>query len=177
MFNSLNIALLGVFAWTGGAGLPQGTQVPVPVPVEYSVRLTAYNAVPEQTDADPEITASGLRSNPEVIAARSRDLSGTMPFGTVISLESPGGVTCGYGTVERLVGYRVIADAMHERKKKQVDVLFDMKERVLVGGKPTNPAVAMGVCDAIVRVIGKLPLSEVPETQAELASLVRRAKI
>src|SRR5262245_5115403 len=41
----------------------------------HTVLMTGYNAVPGQTDGDPHTTASGARSNPEIIAARSRDLA------------------------------------------------------------------------------------------------------
>lgn len=137
------------------------------------VRVTAYNAVPEQTNENPEVTASGLRSNPEVVAARSRDLDETLPFGTIIRLSGAHTEeSCGFTVVEEQVGYRVIADVMHPRKRNQIDVMFDMANTVPVGDKHINPAVAMGICHADAEVIGHIPLAEVPATQAALVDIV-----
>lgn len=197
----LAIALTGFFVWSG-AGLMAPTSTPpttpqvrevavqkiaVPKPVitlkkgdARVVKLTAYNAVPEQTDSTPFITASGLPTNPETIAARSVDLIADLPFGTVIALESPEkSHACGFSVVEHLIGYRVIADSMHERKRNQIDVLLDEHDVVEIGvsgeaKKAMNPARAMGLCTVEMRVIGRIPLSEVPETQAELAILVNK---
>ena len=145
-----------------------------------SVKLTAYNAVPEQTDDTPFITASGLRTNPETIAARSRDLAEELPFGTIIALDAPEkSNSCGFTVVEHLIGYRVIADTMHERKRDQIDVLLNENDTVMIGvsGKPkkeTNPARAMGICNVTYHVVGKITLKEVPDTQAELATMVKK---
>lgn len=179
-----SIALAGFFLWTGTAGASEWTaQAPSPVvkaPETISVRLTGYNAVPEQTDGNPDITASGAFSNPDVIAARSRDLADSLPFGTVIVLESPKkSNSCGFNAVDHLIGYRVIADTMHESKRKQVDIMFDMADTVQMGvsGNPqkaTNPAVALGVCRVSIRVVGKIALKDIPATQAGLARLMNR---
>lgn len=172
MFNILPIALTGLFIWSGGASIEQ---YPAPAPIEYAVRLTGYNAVPEQTDADPYVTAAGIRSNPELIAARSRDLAEHLPFGTIIELSAPKDArSCGFKQVEHLVGYRVIADTMHARKRGQVDLLFGVNEAVKVGKRAVNPAVAVGVCEVTARVVGKVSMKEMPATQAELAMLVKR---
>lgn len=151
--------------------------VSVPAVIEVlSVKLTGYNAVPEQTDSNPDVTASGARSNSAVIAARSRDLAQSMPYGTIISLETPeNDLSCGFKTVKHLIGYRVIADSMHERKKRQVDVMFDMADAVNVGGKATNPAVAAGVCEVTVNVVGKILVKDIPATQKELALMVNKS--
>src|SRR3989344_8692325 len=101
----------------------------------HSVALTGYNAVPEQTDSDPTITASGAYSNPEVVAARSVDLKDELPFGTVIEFVIPEGNSappCGLSSVSHLVGYRVIADSMHPRKRNQVYILFDAGDAVRI---------------------------------------------
>lgn len=140
-----------------------------------SVLLTSYNAVPEQTDGNPSITASGARSNPEVIAARSVDLAGILPFGTVVTIERTGKDTerCHFNAVSPQIGYRVIADSMHSRKREQVDVLLDPEHTVLVHGKETNPSVALGMCsDVTVRVVGRIKLSDIPETQEELRKMI-----
>lgn len=191
MTSITSIALTGLFVWSG-AGSVVGTstwtsQTPTLAATStpqtiISVRLTGYNAVPEQTDSDPTVTASGARSNSDVIAARSRDLADTLPFGTVIVLEtSEKNNSCGYQAVDHLIGYRVIADSMHQRKQNQVDVMFDMRDTVKVGvngqaRKATNPAVALGVCsDVSIRVVGKLALKEIPATQKELALLMEHS--
>lgn len=140
----------------------------------YSVKVTAYNAVPEQTDGTPHITASGAYSNPEVIAARSQDLKGALPFGTVIVLKrSSVSKNCGFAAVEELIGYRVIADSMHSRKRNQIDILLDARDTVSLNGKATNPSIALGVCDTvIIRVVGKVDISHIPKTQKELARFI-----
>lgn len=141
----------------------------------FTAKLTAYNAVPAQTDANPFVTASGAFSNPEVVAARSRDLSATLPFGTVIKIERTVADTpaCNFSKVESQIGYRVVADAMNPRIVNTVDVLLDQNRKVEVHGRTVNPALAVGRCDqVIVSVVGKLPISAIPDTQAELAAMV-----
>lgn len=144
-----------------------------------TVRLTSYNAVPEQTDEDPTVTASGVSSNFEVIAARSHDLASTLPFGTVIAIyrnadDTPG---CNYNLVKHLIGYRVIADTMNARFTKRVDVEFANDARVVVEGKRMNPARAMGVCSGVsIEVLGRLKLQDIPDTQEELAQVVSTTK-
>ncbi len=143
-------------------------------PATYQVDLTGYNALPEQTDGDPSTTASGAKSNYEVIAARSQDLAQELPFGTVIKLSRVGKDTpgCKFHTVESQMGYRVIADSMNARWEKRIDVELDPTDTVIVDGKAHNPGIALGVCSAVtVEVVGYIPLSRIPATQAELAKL------
>ncbi len=189
------IALTGFFVWSG-IGISAATTSPeavLPPVIEKvsitrelnksdarTVKLTAYNALPEQTDDTPFLTGSGIPTNPEVIAARSQDMAAELPFGTVIALEAPHkSHSCGFSTVEHLIGYRVIADSMHERKRNQIDILLDENDVVDIGvsGKPkkaTNPAIALGLCNVKMRIVGKIPLSAVPSTQSELAMIVER---
>jgi 3D (Asp-Asp-Asp) domain-containing protein len=139
------------------------------------VKLTSYNAVPEQTDHNPSVTASGAFSNPEVVAARSVDLKGTLPFGTVVALTRKGGDTenCRFGAVEHLIGYRVIADSMNSRMRNKIDVLLNASDTVLVHGVATNPSLALGLCNEVeVRVVGKIDIKDMPQTQEELRKLV-----
>jgi len=141
----------------------------------YSVRMTGYNAVPEQTDTDPLTTASGAYSNPEVVVARSRDLAEELPYGTIIEIIAREGnkVSCGLSTVEHLIGYRVVADTMHPRKTNQIDVMFEANDTVRVGKKLVNPAVALGVCtDIEVRVVGYVDIKEIPRSQLELVARI-----
>ena len=140
----------------------------------YTVHATAYNAVPAQTDGNPYVTASGAYSNPEVVAARSRDLAEELPFGTVIAVERAGGDTssCGFSKVEHLIGYRVIADTMHARMTNKVDILLDQNDTVVHNGREYNPGIVFGVCDEItVRVVGKIDVKDIPATQAELQQM------
>lgn len=144
-------------------------------PDTFFVLLTSYNAVPEQTDGNPHITASGAFANPEVIAARSVDLAGILPFGTVVVIERASKDTerCHFNAVSSQIGYRVIADSMHSRKRKQVDVLLNPEHTVLVHSKETNPSVALGMCsDVTVRVVGRIKLSDIPSTQEELRKMI-----
>jgi 3D (Asp-Asp-Asp) domain-containing protein len=184
----LAIALTGFFVWSGMVATSTTPTMPVQltIPAEArgasrTVKLTAYNAVPEQTDGDPFTTASGAYSNPEVVAARSRDLGAELPFGTIIALENPTkSNSCGFGTVQHLIGYRVVADTMHERMQNKIDVLFNADDKVMIGvnGQPkkaTNPARALGICNVEMRVVGKINIKDIPETQAELAMIVDSA--
>lgn len=145
------------------------------IPDTYTVKLTGYNAVPEQTNEDPFTTASGLYSNTEIIVAKSRDLD--LPFGTVIQIHTEnrkltGG--CGVEVVSDLIGYRVIGDVTHARKSMQIDVLLDHTKPVPLNGKLLNPSIILGVCDGVeIEVVGKIhDLKNVPKTQKELAKLI-----
>jgi 3D (Asp-Asp-Asp) domain-containing protein len=140
----------------------------------YEVKLTGYNAVVGQTDSDPNTTASGIASNHEVIAARSQDLAKELPFGTVVLFSRVGQDTpgCNFHKVEDQIGYRVVADTMNARWENRMDVQLDTSDKVVVDGRSVNPAAALGVCGAVkVKVVGYIPLSRVPATQAELAQI------
>ena len=141
-----------------------------------SVLLTGYDAVPEQTDENPHITASGVPSYPGVVAARSRDLADTLPFGTVIKVirpEAQDPKACGFDAVGGLIGYRVITDLTHARKVNQIDLLFDHEMRVPVGTRDVKPSTALGRCDdVVIETVGRIPLDAVPATQAELIGML-----
>ena len=142
----------------------------------YAVTLTAYNAVPEQTDDDPLVTASGAYSNPEIIAARSRDLADKLPFGTIIEIVGPSSLnnSCGYDIVAPIIGYRVIADSMNARYTSRIDILFHTESNYkMADGKIKNAGNVLGICSgASVRVVGYIGINRIPKTQAELARLV-----
>lgn len=147
----------------------------------HAVTLTAYNAVPEQTDSTPFETSSGAYSNPEVVAARSRDLAGDLPFGTIIEIIGPSSDiknTCGYNIVAPIIGYRVIADTMNARYTSRIDILFDIESNYLVAnGKVKNAGVILGICNgASIRVVGHVDIKRIPKTQAELAFIVNGKK-
>lgn len=168
----------GFFILSGAqaASAPDATAA-VALP-SYTVSLTSYNAVPGQTDGDPMTTASGLRSNPEIIAARSQDLKAELPFGTIIAIEAPetDSPKCRINAVDHLIGYRVIGDTMNARMHDRVDVLLDQHDTVKVNGKAMNPSKVLGVCSGVtVHVVGYMDLKDVPKTQEELAALVEDA--
>ena len=169
---------MGFFVWSGMGGSASGMSLPASTTPDtiaktLSVRLTGYNAVPEQTDSTPDTTATGAYSNPAVIAARSPDLGDALPYGTIIEIiESNKDTNCGFSLVDNLIGYRVIADSTNEHRHSQIDLLFNEADTVLVGGKPTNPALVLGVCEATIRAVGKIAIKDIPETQSALALLV-----
>ena len=178
MTSLLTGALTGLFVLSSASGLNSDGWTKTqsreePTYQAFSVAMTAYNAVPEQTDGDPMTTASGAYSNPEIIAARSVDLADELPFGTVIAISSASSTpTCGLHVVSDLIGLRVIADSMHPRKRNQIDILFEVKP---IGWK-TNPAVTLGVCKNIrVDVVGRIDISRMPRTQAELKIALGKA--
>jgi 3D (Asp-Asp-Asp) domain-containing protein len=142
----------------------------------FTVKLTSYNAVPEQTDGDPMTTASGAYSNPELIAARSVDLKTSLPWGTVIKVTRAGedSPNCRFGQVEHLIGYRIVGDSMHSRKREQIDILLNPNDTVEVYGKEINPALALGLCsDVTIEVVGHLKsVKDFPKTQDELVAMV-----
>jgi len=165
---------MGLFLLSGAAlAGPKSVSAPAAPAVvpTYQVTLTGYNAVPEQTDDTPFETASGAYTNPEIIAARSRDLAAELPFGTIIAIEAAGadGKNCGYSKVAPLIGYRVIEDTMNARYEKYIDVLFDYE-------RGRNPARLLGVCEGItIRVVGHvkaLNAGKLPKSQKELAALI-----
>jgi 3D (Asp-Asp-Asp) domain-containing protein len=164
--------LLAFFVLTGSAG-----QASAPAYPTLDVAMTAYNAVPWQTDGDPSITASGAFSNPNVVAARSRDLAEELPFGTVIAIESAREENgCGISVVSETIGYRVIADTMNARIVNTVDILFDTDDTIYHGGKSVNAARVLGYCDDVtIRVVGTIDISNpatMPKTQVALAAAV-----
>ena len=166
---------MGFLLLSGGLALPAHAQTPASP--SYTVTLTAYNAVPAQTDGNPLETASGAYSNPEVIAARSQDFADELPFGTVIELDgssiSSDG-TCGYGVVASRIGYRIIEDTMNAKFTKRVDVLLDTKADYRTTDKGMkNAAQVLGICDGVtIRVVGHVDINHIPKTQAELAKLI-----
>lgn len=171
---------MGFFVLSGGPlALPAQASVPTTLQPAYTVTLTGYNAVPGQTDDNPFETASGAYSNPEIIAARSRDLASELPFGTIIAIEGSSATqdNCGYSIVSPVIGYRIIEDTMNARYEKYVDVLFATDEKyVRPNGRQENVASVLGVCKGVtIRVVGHLDPTHtdlLPKTQKELAAIV-----
>jgi 3D (Asp-Asp-Asp) domain-containing protein len=170
-------ALMGFLLLSGGTPSAEAKEEPV-IP-SYTVALTGYNAVPEQTDDSPFETASGAYSNPEIIAARTVDLAEELPFGTIIEIDgstSSSGDDCGYQMVKSHIGYRVIGDSMNRRLTNRVDVLFstDANYTGKTTGVVRNAADVIGICrGTTVRVVGYVDVNRIPKTQAELVQLVK----
>lgn len=109
-------------------------EVSLHVRESFQLKATAYNAVAEQTDATPDVTAIGTPAEPGVAAA-SRDVLDKLPFGTRVQvvevLPSEGNPNgCG-GSVEQLQGISPhegaefrIEDTTHFRKRGQIDFLM-----------------------------------------------------
>lgn len=135
-----------------------------------SVAMTAYNAVPDQTDGNPLITSIGVYSDPNVVAARSADLASKLPYGTVIEIDSTtSSPSCGYGSVGKEIGLRVIADAMNAKMRNKIDILLPQKA-TMPSGKKANPALVLGICkDVTIKVVGHIDVSNMPRSQAEIA--------
>lgn len=166
---------MGFFLLSGVANATP--TAPKAVESGYTVTLTAYNAVPEQTDGNPFETASGAYSNPEVVAARSRNLAEKLPFGTIIELDgsnvSPDN-SCGYSVVAPRIGYRVIADTMNARYTDRLDILLDNDASYTTADKGMkNAAQILGICRGVTfRVVGHIDINKIPKTQVALAALV-----
>lgn len=84
------------------------------------VMVTAYNAVPEQTDSSPEICAWGDKIRPGIIAI-SRDLERR-------------GLTRGKEVHIEGIGRVVVMDRMHHRKRNQIDLYMVNHEDALAFG-------------------------------------------
>lgn len=173
-------ALMGFLLFSGATfALPTLATAPAKVYPTYSVQITGYNAVADQTDESPFETASGAYSNPEIIAARSRDLAGELPFGTIIAIEGPSTSqkSCGYSVVKPVIGYRIIEDTMNARYTNRIDILFSINDNfTLSDGRTMNAGNVLGICNgATIRVVGYLDSIHtdlLPRTQAELSAIV-----
>ena len=163
----------------GSFSAPKSVAPVASVAPSYTVALTAYNAVPEQTDSNPLETASGAYSNPEIIMARSVDLADALPFGTIVELDGShitSGDACGYDLVAPHLGYRVIEDSMNAKFMKRVDVLLDTNlTYTSPNGRVRGAADVLGICQGVtIRVVGFVDINHLPKTQAELAQLVAK---
>ena len=78
-------------------------------------RATAYSSHAAQTDSTPNITATGTRTRPGVIAL-SRDLLRVFPYGTRVTLQDVSGR---YNFGNRVF---IVEDTMAARKVGSVDV-------------------------------------------------------
>lgn len=93
------------------------------------VRATAYNSLPNQTDATPFITATGTRTRFGVIAL-SRDLLRVFPYGTRVRIEDLSGQ---YNNLLRNQIF-VVEDTMHPRKANTIDIWMSSRSQALQWG-------------------------------------------
>lgn len=168
----LVVALLGLLFMplVTSAGATHASSAAAEPPDTMAVSMTAYNAVPGQTDGTPYLTASGAYSDPNVVAARSQDLASELPFGTVIEITAASSSpSCGYGAVSQDVGLRVIADAMNIKMKNKIDILLPEQQKI--GKRTEDPAVVLGICKNVaIKIVGHINVNDMPQTQGELAA-------
>ncbi|HEX2862935.1 MAG TPA: hypothetical protein VHN99_00075, partial [Deinococcales bacterium] len=96
---------------------------PAPVPMHryptYTLMATAYNSLPNQTDGNPFITATGARTRFGIVAL-SRDMLRRIPYGSLLRLDDLSGRYS--GTFANMTF--VVEDTMHPSKYQQIDVWF-----------------------------------------------------
>lgn len=154
----------------------------------YTVSMTGYNAVPGQTDSTPTQTSIGAYTNPDIIVALSSDLRKEIPYGSVIEVvpvdSTASDPNCDREYIQEMIGLRVVADAMHHRWKKKIDILFDHKEVVKfidhngVERTRKNPAKVLGFCKNVeIRVVGKIDTKNMPKSQDEIKLALEQNEI
>ncbi len=104
----------------------------------YFLKSTGYNSSVSQTDSTPRVTATGARTRFGVIAL-SRDMLGSIPYGSQVSLEDMGALGSGAGrgrfnSMLRGVVF-IVEDTMNKRITRTVDVWFHSRSTALRWGK------------------------------------------
>jgi 3D (Asp-Asp-Asp) domain-containing protein len=102
-----------------------------------TVRSTAYNSIPNQTDSSPFHTSTGVRTRYGIIAL-SRDLLKRIPYGSRVRLQDNGSWKSGrgYGKYNAMLKNMVfvVEDTMHPRKSGTVDVWLPARDRAMQWG-------------------------------------------
>jgi 3D (Asp-Asp-Asp) domain-containing protein len=102
-----------------------------------TVRSTAYNSIPNQTDSSPFHTSTGVRTRYGIIAL-SRDLLKRIPYGSRVRLQDNGSWKSGrgYGKYNQMLKDTVfvVEDTMHPRKSGTVDVWLPARDRAMQWG-------------------------------------------
>jgi 3D (Asp-Asp-Asp) domain-containing protein len=102
-----------------------------------TVRSTAYNSIPNQTDSSPFHTSTGARTRYGIIAL-SRDLLKRIPYGSRVRLQDNGTWKNGrgYGKYNAMLKDTVfvVEDTMHPRKSGTVDVWLPARARAMQWG-------------------------------------------
>lgn len=88
-------------------------------------RATAYSSHAAQTDSTPNITATGTRTRPGVVAL-SPDLRRIFPYGTRVWLTDP--------ATGRRMGPYVVEDSTSARKTRTVDIWMYSRSEALRWG-------------------------------------------
>ena len=116
-----------VLAEARDRGIKDSSVGPVATPV-YTLKATAYNSHESQTDATPNITATGATTRFGIIAVSRDLLAADVPYGSLVRIEDLGGYYNGRGAgrFQDLLDAQlfVVEDTMHERKRGQIDVWF-----------------------------------------------------
>lgn len=143
----VGLLILGLgYGWAPAAHvkLQKPVQVAKPAPVPHKpkkttaqnnrafslkVDVTYYQALPGQTDADPDTAACGPNLRPWLQVALSRDLfihpNGSRRCGQRVRLRFSDG--------QELVG--IVNDTMHQRFRKRVDVLVPSGDNAMAYGR------------------------------------------
>ena len=95
------------------------------------VEMTAYTSAASQTDATPNLTASGAVAGPGTAAA-SRDLLERMPYGSQVEVVSVSGEGCGGWVPDTPL---TVADTMNARIENHLDVWLETSEQALNWGR------------------------------------------
>jgi 3D (Asp-Asp-Asp) domain-containing protein len=102
-----------------------------------TVRSTAYNSIPNQTDSSPFQTSTGVRTRYGIIAL-SRDLLKRIPYGSRVRLQDNGTWKSGrgYGKYNAMLKDTVfvVEDTMHPRKSGTVDLWLPARDRAMQWG-------------------------------------------
>jgi 3D (Asp-Asp-Asp) domain-containing protein len=120
------------------AVVPEVTEALVAETPRYTLKSTAYNSHESQTDATPNVTATGATTAFGVIAM-SRDMLGNIPYGSLVRLKDLGSYRSGRGEgkfqdVLDTQGLFIVEDTMHPRKVEQIDVWFADESEALSWG-------------------------------------------
>jgi 3D (Asp-Asp-Asp) domain-containing protein len=104
----------------------------------FFLKSTGYNSSVSQTDSSPRVTATGARTRFGVIAL-SRDMLGSIPYGSQVRLEDMGALGSGAGrgrfnSMLRGVVF-IVEDTMNKRISRTVDVWFHSRSTALRWGK------------------------------------------
>jgi 3D (Asp-Asp-Asp) domain-containing protein len=113
---------------------PQGAAITP----SYILKATGYNSHESQTDATPNITATGATTSFGIIAA-SRDLLGDrLPYGSLVRIRDLGHYQSGRGAgkYQDLLNETlfIVEDTMHPRKVNQIDIWFPQLSQALNWG-------------------------------------------
>ena len=102
-----------------------------------TVRSTAYNSIPNQTDSSPFQTSTGARTRYSIIAL-SRDLLRRIPYGSRVRLQDIGAWSNGRGSGKYNAMLKdtifVVEDTMHPRKNGTVDVWLPARRQAMQWG-------------------------------------------